>query len=148
MYTYAGNIHIHSTYSDGEKTVDQIAADASKAGLDYIIITDHETLAGKKEEGIRHGVVVLVGIELNRRCNHYLALNCQGPLKSNDCQPQWVIDQVREQGGFGFLAHPFEKGSPYIENGKAYPWLDWPVEGFAGWRFGITAHIGGRAISP
>ena len=46
MYEYVGNIHMHSKYSDGEYSIQQIAKLAHKAGLDFIVITDHETLEG------------------------------------------------------------------------------------------------------
>jgi len=35
------NLHIHTTYSDGKNTINQIVKTAIKLGLDYICITDH-----------------------------------------------------------------------------------------------------------
>ncbi len=145
MYTYPGNIHVHSTYSDGSGGVEEIAGDAAAAGLSYVIITDHETLDGLSEESIRHGVVVLVGAELNRLHSHYVALNLEKMIPSNTENPQQVIDRVNEAGGFGFIAHPFEKGSRYLEKGKAYPWKRWPVFRFQGleiWNY--SSHWRGR----
>ncbi len=145
MYNYPGNIHIHSTYSDGSGHIEDIAEAASAAGLNYIIISDHETMAGLPEEGIRHGVITLVGMEINRRHSHYLALDLDQPVESDEEDPQRVIDRVNQMGGFGFIAHPFEKGSPYIEKGKAYPWYNWPVFRFSGlelWNY--TSHWRGR----
>ncbi len=138
MYNYPGNIHIHSTYSDGSGTVAEIAQAAADAGLSYIIICDHQTLAALQEEAMSRGVLVLAGMEINIEKNHYLGLNLQSPVDSNDNQPQGVIDQVNKQGGFGIIAHPFDRGSRYIEKGKAFPWRDWPVFGFTGmeiWNF-------------
>jgi hypothetical protein len=132
MYTYPGNIHIHSNYSDGSGTLDDITAAAASARLRYLIITDHETLAGLAEEGFRRGVAVLVGTELNRSSNHYLALRVDAVPERNESQPQAIIDCVQAQNGLGFIAHPFEKGSPYIERGAAYPWTRWPVFNFTG----------------
>lgn len=132
MYTYRGNLHIHSRYSDGSETIAVIAATAAAAELDFIIITDHNTLAGLDEEGYHAGVLVLVGCELNRQYNHYLAFGITENIPSNDADPQQVIDAVRAAGGSGFLAHPFEKGSPWVEEGKAFPWKTWPVERFTG----------------
>ena len=43
MYNYSGNIHIHSSYSDGTGTIEEIANEANRAGLDFVIITDHLT---------------------------------------------------------------------------------------------------------
>lgn len=36
------DIHIHTTHSDGTKTVEEIFKQAEQMGLDYISITDHE----------------------------------------------------------------------------------------------------------
>ncbi len=132
MYTYRGNLHIHSRYSDGSGTIAALAAEAAAAGLDFIAVTDHGTLAGLAEEGYRSGVLVLVGCELNSRCNHYLAFGIREEIPGNDADPQQVIDAVRAAGGLGFLAHPFEKGSPWIGGGKAFPWKTWPVKDFTG----------------
>lgn len=148
MFTYAGNIHIHTSYSDGRSSIDEIAAFAADAGLRYIIITDHETLAGLPEEGIRHGVVVLVGAELNKESHHYLVLDLDRLLEGNESDPQEMIHRVRNAGGFGILAHPFEKGSPYIDKGKTYKWTHMPKSGFDGleiWNY--TSYWRGRVTS-
>ena len=50
MYEYLGNLHMHSTYSDGSLDIEDIAARAAQAGLDFIIITDHYTLKGLYEK--------------------------------------------------------------------------------------------------
>jgi predicted metal-dependent phosphoesterase TrpH len=44
QHSYAGNIlsaHIHSLYSDGLKTPPEIARDASRCGVDVILMSDH-----------------------------------------------------------------------------------------------------------
>lgn len=148
MYTYAGNIHIHSTHSDGTGSISEIAAAAAAAKLSYVVITDHETLRGLPEEGIHHGVVVLVGVEFNVNSCHYLALGLKEMLSSSEERPQETIDAVRLQGCPGFIAHPFETGSPYLDGGIAFPWTRWPVFGFTGmeiWNY--SSHWRGRAAS-
>lgn len=134
MYEYAGNIHIHSLYSDGTGTVKEIAEAAQKAGLDFIVITDHEKLEGlrKGEEGYYGQVLVLIGMEINDESCHYLALNIQEEVKNDTLNPQKVIDEVNRQGGIGIIAHPFEKGSPFYENGVAFRWKNWEVKNFQG----------------
>ena len=147
MYAYTGNIHIHSTYSDGTGSISEIAEDAKKADLDFIIITDHNTLQGLAEEGFYNGVLVLCGHEINTSKNHFLALNTHTVIPENDNNPQEVIDAVNAQNGLGFIAHPDEKGSPLVLGGRTYPWDDWNATGFTGievwnycsqWRDGIT----------
>ncbi len=46
---YKGAIHIHSRYSDGSGSLQEIVKSANLAGLDYLIITDHHTLRHKQE---------------------------------------------------------------------------------------------------
>lgn len=94
MYEYVGNIHIHSTYSDGGEKIPQIASWAAQAGLDFIVITDHKDLEGlkRKEEGYFDGVLVLVGMEINSARNHYLALDITEVVEPNDDNPQEVIN--------------------------------------------------------
>ncbi|MCR3921616.1 MAG: CehA/McbA family metallohydrolase [Firmicutes bacterium] len=132
MHVVTGNIHIHSTHSDGAGTIMEIAQAAARVGLDYIIITDHHTLKGLSDEGYLEGVLVLCGSEINRAHHHYLALGIKNEIAADDDNPQSVIDAVNKQGGVGIIAHPFEKGSPLVLDGITYPWHDWNVVGFAG----------------
>lgn len=43
------NLHIHSIYSDGRNTIEQIVKKALKTGLDYICIADHLTNSWKAD---------------------------------------------------------------------------------------------------
>lgn len=146
MHLAKGNIHIHSAYSDGTSSIPEIAKQAANVGLDFIIITDHNTLKGLPEEGYHHGALVLCGSEINLHQHHYLALNIKSIIHPNDDNPQQVINDVRNQNGLGFIAHPFEIGSPLALNSIAYPWTNWDVKHFTGievwnwssqWRDGI-----------
>ncbi len=148
LYTYPGNIHIHTKYSDGSGSVAEIAAAAASSGMSYVLITDHETLAALPEEGFHNGVAVLVGVEFNEQSCHYLTVGLSKMLASNETEPQQMIDAVNSEGGLGFIAHPFEKGSPHIDGGVAFPWTNWPVFGFTGieiWNY--SSHWRGRATS-
>ncbi len=145
MYIYAGNLHIHSSYSDGSGSIEEVAAAAADAGLSFIAVTDHRVLTGLREEAFINGVAVLVGVELNRDSNHYLAFGLSKVPVIDEDDPQQLIDWVRNAGALGFLAHPFEKGSPYIEKGRCYPWQVWPVFNFNGleiWNY--SSHWRGR----
>ncbi len=134
MIEYVGSIHVHSTYSDGSGTVAEIASAAQKAGLNFVVITDHETLGGllDKKNGWYGETLVLIDTELNREDHHYLAFNLKEEISTRGLTPQQVIDGVNQKGGFGVIAHPFEKGSPIILKGKHYPWRDWEVKDFKG----------------
>jgi predicted metal-dependent phosphoesterase TrpH len=81
MVEYVGAIHIHSTYSDGSGTVDEIIKTAQEVDLDFIILTDHNTLRAKTDgkEGWHKDTFLLVGSEINdkKNLNHYLALGIE-----------------------------------------------------------------------
>ena len=140
-HEYVGNVHIHSLYSDGVATVQEIVTIAGKAALDFVCLNDHAHMSNGlhlEEEGFHGNVLVLVGSEIGIRCHHYLAFDLKKPVMENDQSPQEVVDAVNRQDGFGFMAHPFEKGMPFIEKSVAYTWNDLGVRGFTGiciWNF-------------
>ena len=107
-----GVIHVHTTDSDGRLPVEAVARIAEQEGLDYLIVTDHNTMRGKREgkEGLRGKTRVLIGEEISTGSGHYLALRVKEEVKGRQ-EVQWTIDQVAAQGGLGFIAHPFWKKS-------------------------------------
>jgi len=139
-FEYVGNLHIHSTHSDGGGSAKQIAEAARTVGLDFIALNDHSYLTQLhlEDEGYHNGIPILVGSEIGRRSHHYLAYNIKDQVDDESYSPQEVIDAVNRQGGFGFLAHPFEEGMLFLENSTVYTWNDWSVIGYTGiciWNF-------------
>lgn len=111
-YNSVGAIHIHSVYSDGTGNIESISKAAKKAGLDWIIITDHNSF--EIEEGIYNGVYVIKGEEISpKNENHYLALGINKYIQPNT-DAKHNIEAVKMNGGFGFAAHPDE--SDYRRN--------------------------------
>lgn len=105
-YKYLGVIHIHTIYSDGTGDIDKITKAAKKAGLDWIVITDHDNM--DVEEGFLNGVLVIRGEEISPCSkNHYLAFNIETPVTKIK-ESGLYIKLVKDQGGFGFIAHPDE----------------------------------------
>jgi len=141
LHEYVGNVHVHSNYSDGAASPQQIAAIANRRGLDFLILNDHDYMAKElhlEDEGFYGQLILLVGLEIGGRYHHYLAFRLKEMVRGKGLSPQEVIDRVRAQGGFGFLAHPFEKGMPFHEKSIAYTWNDLSVEGYTGiciWNF-------------
>jgi hypothetical protein len=136
-----GNIHIHSILSDGTGTQDDIAEKAVAAGLDFICFNDHDFMMQSlnlEQEGFFGKMPLFMGLEIGKRYHHYLAFDVKKLINSEDLSPQEIIDEVKKQGGIGFLAHPFEKGMPFRDKSKAYTWNDLSVTGFTGiciWNF-------------
>jgi hypothetical protein len=114
MHDLACVVHLHSTYSDGTGTVKQIAKAGRRAGADVVLLTDHDTLAAKRngEEGWYEDVLLLVGEEVSpRRRNHYLAFGIDEEIDHSQLDAAGICAAVRAAGGFGFAAHPFSRGS-------------------------------------
>lgn len=64
------DLHNHSTLSDGALSVKQIVSYSKKIGLDYISITDHDTLAGVIEGytyGEKLGITLIPGVEISTK---------------------------------------------------------------------------------
>ncbi len=134
MFEYIGALHIHSVFSDGSGRADEIAGLADEVGLDYIILTDHNTLRALKEgyEGWYGNTLLLVGCELNDKenKNHYLAFGINKTFSTRLPAKEYVR-LVNDAGGIGFLAHPHEKRT-HIKEHPPYPWTDWSIEDFTG----------------
>ena len=63
----AGDLHCHSTMSDGSTPVDNVVEYAIQAGLNFISLTDHDTMAGVERAvnlGKRKGIRVIPGMEI------------------------------------------------------------------------------------
>lgn len=134
LFELSGVIHIHTEYSDGSATYDELKSTAHEVNLDYIVVTDHMTLDAKEkgEEGFSEGLFTLVGYEHNDiyEKNHYLAIGCSKVISEQEDVKQYV-SAIKKQGGIGFMAHPAEKRN-YFKQYPSYPWTDWDIEGIDG----------------
>lgn len=134
---YVGNPHVHSVYSDGEATYGQIAAAASAAKLNFVIVTDHN-VRPEGLEGYRDQVLVLSGEELHNvraqpQANHLLVYGADHELAPYAFgSTQTLIQRARRQGGACYIAHPIERSSPIRTGLAAIPWSVWPPTGIQG----------------
>jgi hypothetical protein len=104
---------VHSTHSDGTGTVPQIARAAQRAGIDVVLLTDHDTLAARRngEERWYGDVLVLVGEEVSPTDrDHFLAFGIDREIDRR-LTGREIREAVTAAGGFGFAAHPFSRGS-------------------------------------
>jgi hypothetical protein len=134
MYEYVGALHMHSIFSDGSGKVEEIANYADEVGLDFIALTDHNTLRALKEgyEKWYGKTLLLVGCEINDKenKNHYLAFNINETFSTRISAKEYVR-KIKEAGGIGFLAHPHEKRTHMAEH-PPYPWTEWSTKDFTG----------------
>jgi hypothetical protein len=114
-------VHVHTTYSDGTATVAELVTAAAAAGVDALLVTDHDTLGAVRDgwQGPHEGVCVLVGTEVSPKGGHYLAFGVDREIPHAECSPVEIAEAVREAGGVGFAAHPFSGGGRMLAPGLA-----------------------------
>lgn len=133
------NLHMHTTYSDGTGTHQDIARAGLEAGLDVAIVTDHNVLVNGTEGYHKRGkqrFLLLVGEEIHDQAripqkNHLLVFNANRELATFAAVPQNLIDHVRRAGGLAFMAHPHDSAFPALKE-TAISWDDWDVQGYTG----------------
>lgn len=139
MYEIIVNTHVHSNLSDGSATYQEIAEAAIHAGIDAVIITDHNVHIQRKEGFYRSGektVLILSGQEihdptLNPQKNHLLVFNPAMDYSPFSQNPSDLVHRVRSSGALSFIAHPIDPELPAIGE-PDISWEDWSVRGFTG----------------
>jgi hypothetical protein len=123
--TIAGILHVHTTRSDGRGTPDEVAAAAARAGVSFIVFTDHgDATRTPDAPAYRSGVLCLDGVEISTSGGHYVALDMPAAPYPLAGEARAVVDDVRRLGGFGIVAHP-DSPKPELR------WSDWeaPIDG-------------------
>jgi hypothetical protein len=121
----AGAFHVHTDRSDGAGTVDEVAAAAARAGLQFVVFADHGNgMRPLEPPTYRHGVLCVDGVEISTAGGHYTALDLRPAPYPLAGEPRDVVEDVARLGGFGFVAHP-TSAKP------ALAWTDWsaPFDG-------------------
>lgn len=129
FYRYPGALHMHTTYSDGTGTVAEVAAAAARAGLRWIIITDHDDMRAGAETGWYADVAVMAGYEITPDRNHFLVFGLDDVI-SKERSPHTFVAEVARKGGIGIVAHPDERITHELT--EPYRWEDWSIRGFHG----------------
>ncbi len=116
------DVHIHTRRSDGWFSVETLAEAALKAGLDALVVTDHDDVQAGfalREYVARNALPLIVypGSEITARADghdiHILALGIEedvAPWQS----PHWTVEQITKRGGVTVLPHPYKSGSGYL----------------------------------
>jgi predicted metal-dependent phosphoesterase TrpH len=116
------DLHIHTTYSDGLVTPEQLLDAATALGLDVIAVTDHDTVEGawRVRELAAQGnyaVEVIVGIEVTTaRGMHLLGLFVEKPLRMYQPVVR-AMEQIVAQGGLCLAPHPLSPLTPSLGRG-------------------------------
>ena len=109
-----GAYHVHTTASDGRGDLADVADAAKRAGLSFVVVTDHN-LKTLPEPRYLDGVLIVPGVEESTHWGHLVALGSSRPLTPSE-RLRRPVDTVHELGGMAVLAHPVQPRNP---------WKDW-----------------------
>jgi hypothetical protein len=105
--TIPGAYHIHTTRSDGVGDRTVVAAAAARAGMKFVVITDHgDGTRPPDPPAYLDGVLVLDGVEISTDEGHYAALDMRRAPYPLGGAADAVVEDVSRLGGFGVAAHP------------------------------------------
>jgi hypothetical protein len=99
-----GNLHAHSTGSDGSLPPQEVVDRYAGLGYDFLMISDHDVLTDPAGLDPR-GMLLIPGYEVSAAGPHILhvaARTVVPPLQDR----QHVIDAIKADGGLAILCHP------------------------------------------
>ncbi|MEA4832207.1 hypothetical protein SDC9_102960 [bioreactor metagenome] len=104
---FKGNLHMHTTLSDGRKAPEEAARIYREKGYDFISITDHwEFYSGCEADGL----TIISGCEFhtfNPQMTHIVGAGMEYmPQLDRNSSVQEIIDAINAAGGAAILAHP------------------------------------------
>ncbi len=120
-----GVYHLHSVFSDGKGTIDEITQAAASLNLDFVILTDHgrPNLQSSTCSAWLNNVWLIGGSEFSLNCGHLAAVGFEVPGYIFPPEPQEAINEVINDNGVCFISHPFD---------DKVPWTNWDISGFTG----------------
>ncbi|HWG03087.1 MAG TPA: CehA/McbA family metallohydrolase [Trebonia sp.] len=104
----AGDLHSHTVHSDGAMTVPELAAFAVSRGLDFLAVTDHNTVSQHAElpaAAARYGITLVPGQEVTTAYGHAGVLGDTGWIDFRRHPDCW-LDDASAGGGLMSVNHP------------------------------------------
>jgi len=115
---FKGNLHLHTTRSDGALTPEQAVAWYRQRGYDFTAITDHYVVTDVSKLSTP-GFLTVRGYEMSAdktdlgQSFHLVALGIDEAVTYDNpraIKAQVIIDELNQKGGTVFLAHPYWSG--------------------------------------
>jgi hypothetical protein len=99
-----GNLHAHTTESDGKRAPQVVVDDYAARGYDFLMISDHDKLTDPKRVDAR-GMVLIPGNEISAKGPHLLHINAKTHIPPDENR-QTVLDSIVEQRSLAVFNHP------------------------------------------
>jgi hypothetical protein len=109
-----GDLHTHTLASDGVHSTEELAIKASRNGLDFLAITDHNQMVSAESLPRLPGVTLIPGLEWTHFKGHanFLGIDkpYDPPFYANSAEEiRSRFTSARERGALITINHPFEE---------------------------------------
>ena len=144
-----GAIHVHTRRSDGSGTPDQIAAAAARAGLKFVVLTDHDDGSSEPTRPYyRSGVLLIEASEISTDQGHIVALGLPRAPYPLGGEARDVIEDIARLGGVSIAAHPGSEktGLQWSEWTAPFDGLEW-INGDSEWRDEAAFRLAGALFT-
>jgi hypothetical protein len=126
---YRGDLHAHTVHSDGGWRIAALLQAAQAIHLDFLTLTDHNTVSGL-DEFVRTappGLLTMVGSELTTYWGHALSLGTRHWIdwrtRPGGRTMAQIAQDVTDANGLFVIAHPGSEGDP-VCTGCAWRYTD------------------------
>ncbi|MGH3170973.1 MAG: CehA/McbA family metallohydrolase [Trebonia sp.] len=131
----AGDLHSHTLHSDGGMTVPELAALAAERGLDFLAVTDHNTISHHAElpaASARYGIALVPGQEVTTAYGHANVFGDTGWVDFREPPDSWLTT-AEANGGVMSINHPIAGPVSWMHPMRRHPplvevwhwsWLD------------------------
>ncbi|MEI6580161.1 MAG: CehA/McbA family metallohydrolase, partial [Eubacteriales bacterium] len=107
-----GDIHSHTTNSDGKYTIEQLMKKAKNKDLDFIFITDHNNSTEDMAIPLVKGLTTIEGLELTSYDGHINLLGVKKPYVGSYAvgsinELNEKLRQSKQRGAMRVVNHPF-----------------------------------------
>lgn len=99
-----GNLHAHTTRSDGSRSPQEVVDDYVSRGYDFLMLSDHDCFTDPQTVDPR-GMLLLPGNEISKNGVHLLHVGCSAVV-SPHAERQKVLDAIAQAGNFAVMCHP------------------------------------------
>lgn len=111
-----GDLHVHTVHSDGVYTLAELDAIAKGIGLDFIGLTDHNTISQNYAYVAESPVTYIPAMELTTyhgHCNLFGVHNpCDDFRVGRCCDVERLLVQAKERGAHISINHPYDDTGP------------------------------------
>lgn len=100
-----GNLHTHTTASDGSCDANTVIEDYEARGYGFLAISDHDVFVDPADLRDQTNMVLLPAVEVSDNGPHVLHVDATETISPTEDR-QVVLDGIRDQGGMAIMAHP------------------------------------------